>query len=38
MGRPPRRAYDGTQPDGVDELWLLEQPGIGGDLLYPGIH
>jgi hypothetical protein len=38
LDSPLRIAYDGTQPDGVDELWLLEQPGIGGDLLYLGIR
>jgi hypothetical protein len=38
LDSPWRIAYDGTQPDGVDELWLLEQPGIGGDLLYLGIR
>jgi hypothetical protein len=38
LDSPSRIAYDGTQPDGVDELWLLEQPGIGGDLIYLGIR
>jgi hypothetical protein len=35
---PWRIAYDGTQPGAGDELWLLDEPFVDGDLLYLGIR
>ena len=35
---PWRIAYDGTQPGVGDELWLLEEPFVDGDLLYLGVR
>ena len=35
---PWRIAYDGTQPGVGDELWLLDEPFVDGDLLYLGIR